>query len=241
MPSPTSLKRRNRQPEIMDQSGLDGKEHRQALDALVRINRWSRTDRAIWPHVRDFCRSRREAGIPGPVRLLDVATGGGDLPILLGRRAKREGLNLEVSGCDRSKLAVVYARNQARRRRAEVKFFEHDAIGRPIPEGYHIALSSLFLHHLGDDEAVAFLRALATASELVLVDDLQRSLAGWLLAYAGVRVLSRSRIAHVDGPLSVEGAFTCDEARELARQAGWERFEVRSRWPCRFLMIGTRS
>jgi 2-polyprenyl-3-methyl-5-hydroxy-6-metoxy-1,4-benzoquinol methylase len=225
----------------MDQSGLDGLLHRQALDALRRVNGLSRGDQAVWPFIQEFCEDRRKAGDTRPIRLLDVATGGGDLPVRLWKMASRRGLNLEIAGCDRSALAVEYAQDHAHREQADVSFFQYDAIGQALPGGYNILTSSLFLHHLREDEAVKFLGALMAAGELVLIDDLSRGVVGWILAYLGIRLLSRSRVAHVDGPLSVEGAFTCDEARALAHQAGWTNVAVRPRWPCRFLMVGRHS
>lgn len=238
MPSASSLRRRNQQPELMDQAELDPAEHHQALQALGRINRLSGTVQAIWPFVRRFYDEKRRAGDLGPLRLLDVATGGGDLPVAIWSKARRQGICLEVSGCDRSPLAVEHSRDRARRENADVSFFEIDVLQQTIPAGYDIITTSLFLHHLNQAEAVELLRTLGSAGELVLVDDLRRSAAGWWLAYLGVRLLSRSRLAHVDGPLSVEGAFTCEEARAMAVQAGWHDFQVRPRWPCRFLLVG---
>ncbi|MGE3821188.1 MAG: methyltransferase domain-containing protein [Isosphaeraceae bacterium] len=225
----------------MDQPGLDVADHRQALDALRRINQFSAGARALWPWVRGFCQDRRNQGDPTPVRLLDVATGGGDLPVQLWKKAQRQGLPLEVAGCDKSALAVEYAQSHAQNARAEATFFTHDVVADPLPTGYDVVTSSLFLHHLDEPEALEVLRALGNAGELVLVDDLRRGAVGWALAYVGVRVLSRSRVAHVDGPLSVEGAFTPAEARALAVRAGWVDVEVRSRWPCRFVLIGRRA
>jgi SAM-dependent methyltransferase len=241
MRSPSDLRVRHQQPEVMDQPGLDAVAHRQALDALRRVNALSAGAQAVWPLIRDFCRERRRRGDRRPVRLLDLATGGGDLPVRLWKRARREDLDLEIAGCDRSALAVEHATDHARGARADVAFFEHDVLAQPLPAGYDVLTTSLFLHHLDEPEAVGLLRAMGSAGELVLVDDLRRGPAGWVLAYAGVRLLSRSTVAHVDGPRSVEGAFTCDEARELARQAGWTNFEVRPRWPCRFLLVGRRA
>ncbi len=225
----------------MDQPGLDAGEHRQALDALRRVNRFSAGQYAVWQVVRAYCLARRRRGVVGPVRLLDVATGGGDLPVGLWSRARREGLELEAAGCDISPLALDYARERARGAGAAVHFFRHDATAGALPAGYDIVTSSLFLHHLGESDAVGLLAAMGGAGELALVDDLRRGVAGWALAYGGIRLLSRSKVARVDGPLSVEGAFTCDEARSLALEAGWRDFEVRKRWPCRFLMIGRRG
>ncbi|WP_206107771.1 methyltransferase domain-containing protein [Paludisphaera rhizosphaerae] len=238
MTLPPDLRTRRRQPELMDQPGLDPAEHRQALEALRRVNAFSLGSRAVWPQVQAFCRQRAAMSPGEAVRLLDVASGGGDFAVRIARRARREGLPLEVSGCDVSPFAIQHASEQASRAGVEASFFRHDALTGPLPAGFDVLTCSLFLHHLDPPAAVALLRAMREAGSLVLVDDLERGRLGWLLAYAGIRILSRSTVAHVDGPLSVEGAFTRDEVRRMALEAGWSAPEVIPRWPCRFLLVG---
>src|SRR5438045_7668560 len=110
---------RRRQPEIMDGPGLDPRRHVQALRGLERINRLSRSSAILWPAIRDLARES-----PGrTLRLLDVATGAGDIPIDLWHRARRAGLTLEIDACDRSEDALAHATQRARQRRAEVHFF----------------------------------------------------------------------------------------------------------------------
>ncbi|WP_165245447.1 methyltransferase domain-containing protein [Paludisphaera soli] len=232
------LRERRRRPELMDQPGLDPAEHRRALDALRRVNLFSVGARAVWPRIRAFHQGRLREDPSRPTRLLDVASGGGDFPVRLARLARREGLDLEIAGCDVSEFAVGHASEHARRSGVDVRFFRADVLADPFPEGYDVVTCSLFLHHLDEPEAVALLAAMRDAARLVLIDDLERGRLGYALAYAGIRILSRSSVAHVDGPLSVEGAFTRDEARELARKAGWPRPEVVPRFPCRFLLSG---
>jgi 2-polyprenyl-3-methyl-5-hydroxy-6-metoxy-1,4-benzoquinol methylase len=222
----------------MDQPGLDASEHRRALEALRRVNAFSLGSRTAWPYIRAFCRAREGEGPAQPVRLLDVARGGGEFANRIARRARREGLPLEVAGCDVSPFAVGHASEQARRAGISVSFFRHDALSGSLPTGFDIVTCSLFLHHLDPPEAVALLRAMREAGSLALVDDLERGRFGWLLAYVGIRLLSRSSVAHVDGPLSVEGAFTRGEARRMALEAGWATVDVVPRWPCRFLLVG---
>jgi 2-polyprenyl-3-methyl-5-hydroxy-6-metoxy-1,4-benzoquinol methylase len=224
------------QPEVMDQPGLDPARHRQALAGLRRINFFSGSAGILWPPLAGLARSASR-----PVRVLDLATGGGDVAIRLWHRARRTGLSLEVEGCDVSPVAVEHATRQAERRRAEVRFFVADALSGDLPPGYDAVICSLFLHHLTDDQAVALLRRMAaTAGRLVLVNDLVRSRAGLLLARVGTHLLSMSPVVHVDGPRSVEGAFTVAEARALADRAGLAGATVARRWPCRFLLTWVR-
>ena len=226
---------RRLQPEVMDQPGLDASRHTQALHGLRRINFWSRSAGILWPALAAQARST-------PLRVLDLATGGGDVPIRLWQRAKRAGLPLTIDGCDISAVAVEHATREAERRGAAVRYFVADALTDPPPDGYDALVCSLFLHHLTDEQAVGLLRRMAAAARrLVLVNDLVRSRTGLWLARIGTRLLSRSPVVHVDGPRSVEGAYTIAEARSLAERAGLHGATVERRLPCRFLLSWVRS
>jgi 2-polyprenyl-3-methyl-5-hydroxy-6-metoxy-1,4-benzoquinol methylase len=230
---PGLLSNRQREEEIMDQPGLDPAQHQQALRGLARINAWSGSARILWPAIAALARHIR----PAPLRVLDVASGGGDVPIRLWRRARRSGLRLDVAGCDKSAVAVAHAQRQADAAGADVQFFTHDAMAQPLPAGYGVLTCSLFMHHLASSEAICLLEAMKQgAGQLVLINDLRRSALGWLCAYVVTRILSRSSVVHVDGPRSVAAAYTCSEAAELAQRAGLTGAAVARRWPFRFLI-----
>jgi 2-polyprenyl-3-methyl-5-hydroxy-6-metoxy-1,4-benzoquinol methylase len=231
-------RQRRRQPEIMDQPGMEGPRHTAALRGLERINAWSGSARILWSGLKALAVSLSGR----PIRVLDVATGAGDVPIRLWHKARRAGYTMSIAGCDASLSAVAYARKRAVAKAADVHFFEWNALTGDLPEGYDAIISSLFLHHLDETTARAFLERIARAAgRLVLVNDLERSLSGWVLAYLGTRVLSRSPIVHTDGLRSVEGAFTVAEARHLADHAHLDGATVVRRWPCRFLLTWSRA
>jgi 2-polyprenyl-3-methyl-5-hydroxy-6-metoxy-1,4-benzoquinol methylase len=217
----------------MDEPGLNAELHFDALRALERINVWSRSARLLWPCLALLARKVA----PRPLRVLDVATGGGDVPRRLGRLAARNGLRLELTACDVSERALDYARARAEREQVRVAFVRCDAVREPLPSGQDVAVSSLFLHHLGEGETVLVLRKMAEAAgAAVLVNDLARSAAGFALAFLGTRLLTRSPVARMDGPRSVRGAYTPEEIRALAERAGLGGATVRRRWPCRYLL-----
>jgi len=172
-----------------------------------------------------------------PVRVLDIATGAGDIPISLWRMARRHNMAIELAGCDLSPRAVEFATRRAEAAGAEVRFFERDVIAAELPEDYDAIVCSLFLHHLADEEAVRMLARMARSSRrLVVVNDLERSTPALLLAYAATRMATRSAIVHVDGPLSVRAAFTVAEAAAIARAAGLDAVRIQRRWPFRFVL-----
>jgi 2-polyprenyl-3-methyl-5-hydroxy-6-metoxy-1,4-benzoquinol methylase len=153
------------------------------------------------------------------------------------RCARRAGIKLQLAGCDINPLAVDYARAHAGAPGLHAEFFTFDALRDPFPAGFDVIMASLFWHHLGDDDAVAFLRRAAGATRgLVLVHDLVRSRPGYLLAALGIPLLGCNVVCRKDGPASVQGAFTVEEARALADRAGLTGAIVFPRFPCRFLL-----
>lgn len=234
-----SLIRRNRQSEWMDAPGLDVQMHRQALAGLRRINWLTNSVQHLWQALEAHSQANRSGG---PLRVLDVAAGGGDVLIRLANRAARSKRKIQFFGCDISETAVFAAQEVARQSHAQaIEFFAHDAVGQDFPAKYDVVMCSLFLHHLAETDAVALLRRMAASAErAVLVDDLLRTQLGYVLAWTGCRLLTRSPVVHNDGPLSVRGAFTWDEARELAERAELKGARFLRHWPERFFMHWSR-
>ncbi len=234
----SELGQRHLRQELMDQPGLDPQAHQAALIGLGRINAFTRSAACFFPTIR-----RLASQAPAQrLRLLDVACGGGDTVRAISRQARREGIDLEVHGCDLSPAAVAMASAAARAEGLAAHFFEADAIGAPLPGGYHVITTSLFLHHLKEPDAETLLRSMAAATlDQLLVHDLIRSRQDLLLTWIGTRLLSRSPIVHADGPLSVGGAFQLDEVADLAAAAGLSGARISRFWPERFLLSWRRD
>jgi hypothetical protein len=111
-----------------------------------------------------------------------------------------------------------------------------------MPEGYDVVLSTLFLHHLRREEVVALLGRMAAAARRgVLVSDLERGVPGYVVALAGTRLLTRSRVVRTDALLSVRAAFTREELRTLAAEAGLAGCRVTPAWPFRLRLSWRRA
>ena len=233
------LAHRERLPELMDQPGLDPELHAQALVGLRRINAVSRSAACLFDPIRALARALPPDA--APLRLLDVACGGGDVALDLAALAKRHGLALAVEGCDISPQAVALSQARAQERGLEASFFVADVLAYPLPDrfdiGFDVIVSSLFLHHLDTADAETLLARLAGSSrQLLLISDLLRSPLGYGLAWAGTQLLSRSHIVHIDGLLSVRGAFQLAEVAAMAERAGLDGVDLRRCWPERYLL-----
>ncbi|MEM1098005.1 MAG: nucleotide-binding protein [Planctomycetota bacterium] len=232
--------------ELMDDPGLDPAEHAAALRGLRRIN-------AVSGVVRTVARVLRELAEPdvGQVqcRAIDVACGGGDVAVGLNIQARREAGDLSaaitVDGCDVREYALTLSRRAADAAQLgdAASFWRWDAMsGLPLvgPGGrrYDVGICTLFLHHLETEQAVAVLRAVDEGcSRGGVVLDLRRGWWPWVCTWIGVRILSRSRVVHHDGPASVEAGWKRKELEDAARSAGLSDFRVTRSFPLRWKLV----
>jgi hypothetical protein len=73
---------------------------------------------------------------------------------------------------------------------------------------------------------------------MMLVNDLERSWAGYAGAWLFGRLLTSNPMTRNDAPLSVRRAYTRPEALALAHAAGWHGARVRYSVPHRYVLTG---
>ena len=240
---------RVRVPELMDEPNLAPDAHRRALAGLARINALTRSANLLWPTIRDLAKQNRphrgqlqDRPHRGQLQVLDIATGSGDIPLQLWKRAKRCPLPLAASGCEISTTAIETARAKASVVGADVEYFLHDVLRDPLPTDYDVLTCSLFLHHLDPPDVVELLRKMMTAAKtMVIVTDLVRSRTSYSLVWIASHLLSRSPIVRFDGPVSVRAAYTIRELQQMATEAGMTGAIVENCFPCRMRLCWSKS
>lgn len=232
------LETRDLQPELMDDPALAERDHHAALSGLARINLISGSGRILWPAIEQIALQLKRS-----VRVLDIACGGGDVTRYLATRAQQSKLPISMTGADLSETALEFAREQTEAAGLKnLEFQQLNALEDEYPDDYDILCSSLFLHHLTENQARVFLRKQAEAAQCaVLVNDLRRSAWGYVMAKVGCRLLSRSPVVHFDGPQSVKAAFRLEEVRDLAAEVGMSHPRITTHWPQRYLMHWDQS
>jgi len=231
-PLPASVAQRELVPEVMDDPALDPALHEAALRGLGRINWFSRSASMLWPAI--VAAADRQPG--RALRVLDLACGGGDVLVQLAKKAAAEGKAIELTGADVSPVALVFARRQAEAAGVDLGWLEVDLFQEALPDGYDLAMNSLFMHHLTAGRAVDVFSKMKAACDTVLINDLRRGAIAHAVTVAGTRLLSRSPVVHVDGPRSVRAAWTPAELMALAEQARLHGAKVRCRFPWRMVL-----
>ena len=187
------------------------------LRNLRRLNRYFGSYRLIAHFLRRWIRSGME------LRVLDLATGSGDIPRLVVDHARAVGAVVTVEAVDQQPSTLQIARRLSADY-PEIQFIEGDVLTFER-EPYDVVLCSLALHHFSEADAINLLRRCRELSRrYVLVADLRR---GWM-ATAGVYLLTslffREPMTQTDARLSAERAFSFAEFRSLAERAGWKSF-----------------
>lgn len=232
---PRLVPARRDDPEWMDRADNPPAVLERALVDLRAVNRLLGGERNLLELLRPYWSPR---GASAPLRVLDVGTGGADLPRAIVAEARRRGVPVAVVGVDRDPTTAAFAR-RAVADFPEIEIAEADVAELPWPpRSFDVVVASLFLHHFTLERGAELLRRWrALARRAVLVNDLQRHAIPWLfIRFAGWATRRQAMFRH-DAPLSVLRGFTAAELRDLAARAGAPGAEVRRRWPYRLGLV----
>jgi len=164
------------------------------------------------------------AGGRTALTVLDVGTGGADIPLALMDRAGRRRERWQVTGIDSRPEILAGAVARQPRLTATQGLELHVGDGRSLPypdASFDIAHASLVVHHLEPGEVVRLLTEMRRVARLgIVVNDLVRSRLAWVGAWLLAHGSTRNRFTRHDGPLSVRRAYTKHELTALAAAAG---------------------
>ena len=213
--------------ELMDHLDAPGDELARNLADISRLNRIGATQTIV----RQVAPFLARLGAGRTLRILDVGTGGADIPLAIAQWAREHDHRLRIVALDVHPTILAYAARAARDT-PEVRVIGGDALDAPIrPGSIDLALCSLVLHHLPEDAVVSLLRRLASLVRIgFIVNDFRRGRLAWAAVWLATHLTRCGSMARHDGPLSVRRAYTPAELAQLSRRAGldirWQRAPV---------------
>jgi len=207
------------EPELMDRPQPVSSELEKDLRNIRQLNRFFGSHRLVLHFLRRWIK-------PGDhVRIVDLATGSGDIPRLIVDYAQKIGAKVEVDALDRQSATLEIARKLSGNY-PEISYIDANILEWQPADPYDIVLCSLALHHFSDEEAVRLLRRCRELSQkFVLVSDLRRGLLATIGVYLLTALIFREPMTRYDGRVSAARAFSFAELDDLAGRAGWRNFQ----------------
>ena len=225
------------QPEKLDQGEGSADDVAENLAEMWRTNRYLGGLLALTRHLYPRLAAHR-----GSATVLDLGTGGADIPAAIVRWAQSRGFDVTVVGIDWAARNLAVARKRLGASSA-VKLIRADALRLPLARsGVDYVISSLFLHHFRPSELVEVLRsAFECARRGVVMTDLRRGrlpLAGFHLIRP---IFARNVLTRYDGAVSIRRAYTPSEIMALASEAGLPQAHIACHWPWRMTLVVDRE
>lgn len=172
----------------------------------------------------------------GTNTLLDIGSGGGDVPRAFLRWARRDGFALAVTAIDPDERAHAFATAQPT---TPGLTFRRAFSSELVAEGerFDVVTSNHVLHHLTPAELTGLLRdSELLCTRLALHSDLRRSAVAYALFSVGSLPL-RGSFIQGDGLTSIRRSYRHAELKAAA-PAGWD---VQRQFPFRNLLLHRRT
>ena len=147
------------EPELMDRPQPVSEELETDLLNLVSLNRHFGSHRLV----RGFL--SRWFTPDQSYRVLDLATGAGDIPRMIADWARQRGVNVRIDAVDANPSTLEIARKHSAAY-PEIQFLRGNVLTYESGETYDLVCCSLALHHFSEDDAT---RLLVAASALIPV------------------------------------------------------------------------
>jgi 2-polyprenyl-3-methyl-5-hydroxy-6-metoxy-1,4-benzoquinol methylase len=206
------------EPELMDRPQPVSPELESDLRNLRQLNRYF----GSYSLIRFFLQRWIKPG--DRLRIVDLATGSGDIPRLIVDHARKVGATVEIDALDRQAATLEIAERLSTSY-PEISFIEADMLEWQPQTTYDLVLCTLVLHHFGEKDAVRVLQRCRDLSQrFVLVSDLRRGLLARVGVYLLTALIFRDPMTKYDARLSAARAFSFSELAGLARRAGWTNF-----------------
>jgi len=182
--------------------------------------------------------SRLTADLPplaAPLRILDIGCGYGDGLRRVERWARRRLIPVELVGLDLNPDATALA-EEATAASSRIQWVTANVLSYTPPQAPHLIISSLFTHHLNEEQIVQFLRWMEDHARLGwFINDLSRAPIPYHFFRAFARVARLHHFVRNDGPVSIARSFIAGEWRTMcgAAELDMESIEIRPFKPAR--------
>ena len=191
---------------------------RACLRDIARTNRWTFAYRPLL-HWLDAITAPLPA-LDGPLRILDVGCGYGDGLRRIERWAELRRIPVELTGLDLNPDATAIAA-EASSAACGIQWVTADILTYTPARAPHLVVSSLFTHHLGEDQIVQFIRWMEDHARLGwFINDLSRAPIPYYFFRTFAKLARLHHFVQYDGPVSIARAFIAADWEQMCAAAG---------------------
>lgn len=225
------LSQRSYTKELMDSDEIPFSDMAQTLKELNIINTRLGGHAITISGVKKLLASNEE------VRICEIGCGGGDNLKAIQSYCAKHNIRATFTGIDINKECIAFAKEQYPDLPCEWICSDYSIVDLSANKP-DIIFSSLFCHHLDDDQLRVMLQWLRQNSATgFFVNDLHRHwLAYYLIKYI-TRFFSRSYLVKNDACLSVARSFKKSEWQDFLHNAGYDKFSINWQWAFRWLVV----
>jgi SAM-dependent methyltransferase len=214
---PLDFRRRAELTELMDEPCS-----RDVLRACLRdiawTNRWTLAYRPVLHWLDDIAASL--PALAGPLRILDVGSGYGDGLRRIERWGGGRGIAMDLFGLDLNPDATAIAA-EAGPASSRIRWVTADVLAYAPPEPPHLVMSSLFTHHLNEEQIIQFLKWMESHALIGwFINDLSRAPVPFYFFRAFAKLMRLHPFVQNDGPVSIARAFIPADWQRMCAAAG---------------------
>jgi SAM-dependent methyltransferase len=208
---------RSQRDELMD-APCSREEMRACLRDLAWTNLWTLAYRPQMHWLDTLADELSSLAVP--IHILDVACGYGDGLRRIEQWAHKRGIAVELIGLELNPNATVIAA-EATPASSRIRWVTADVFAYVPPHPVHLVISSLFTHHLSEDNIVRFLQWMERNANLGwFINDLSRA----AIPYYSFQLFSKLAMLHPlvqhDGPISIARSFVTEDWQRMCAAAG---------------------
>jgi SAM-dependent methyltransferase len=226
---------RSEQEELMDLPSTSRQEFELALQDLQWVNKLFQQDKAIINGIESL---QKKWPDDKAWSVLDLGCGSADIPVRLIEWGRSQGIELHITAVDLNPMAVAFAR-ECTEAYPEITVVQANALTLDYPDNsFDVVISSLFLHHLENEQGVRLLQEMARLCRkgLVLL-DLERHLVSYIGLKALGKLFGKGRVFQHDAPLSVHRAYNIEELKIICSQSGVQDLKIIQKHPFRLVLL----
>jgi SAM-dependent methyltransferase len=226
------FRRRARLTELMDEP-CSRDTLRACLRDIARTNRWTFAYRPLLGWLNEIAASipHREE----PLRILDVGCGYGDALRRVEQWAKARHIAVELTGLDLNPDSSAIAA-EATTASSKIQWVTSDILTYTPLQAPDLVISSLFTHHLTEDQIVQFLRWMEARAQVGwFINDLSRARVPYYFFRAFSKLVRLHPFVQHDGPVSIVRSFIPAEWQAMcaAAELGEGSAEIRAFRPAK--------